>query len=83
MKDSKSSKTEAQGAESQSGTDQWEGLTLDQVEKWLIDDLGRARSLLEALHTDRNILRMVAVHLHGKAMNYIQAKNSAEKVKEN
>lgn len=51
-------------------------LTIEQVEKWLTDDLGRARSLLQALHNDKNILRLVAVHLHGLAQNYNEAKKS-------
>lgn len=80
MKESSHVNGAAPGAGSVDPKDQFDGLTIEQVEKWLIEDLGRARSLLEALHSDRNILRMCAVHLHGKAMNYINAKASVEKV---
>lgn len=45
-------------------------LTVEQVEKWLTEDLGRARSLLQAIHDDKNILRLVAMHMHGKVQNW-------------
>lgn len=47
-----------------------EDLSVDQVEKWLTDDLGRALSLLHALHNDKNALKLIAVHLHGLALNH-------------
>lgn len=65
-----------QGPLSQQVDEQIEKLTVAQVEKWLTDDLGRARSLLQAIHNDKNVLRLIAVHLHGLAQNYNQAKES-------
>lgn len=53
-------------------------LTVEQVEKWLIEDLGRARSLLQAIHEDKNILRLVATHMHGKVQNWNEQKKLAE-----
>lgn len=51
-------------------------LTVEDVEKWMIDDLGRARAFLQAIHDDPNLCRLVAVHMHGKAQNYLRAKES-------
>jgi len=43
---------------------------VETIQKWLADDLGRARSLLQAIHEDKNILNLIAVHMHGKISNH-------------
>lgn len=57
-------------------------ITVEMVEKWLTEDLGRSRSLLQAIHDDPNILRLVANYFHGKASNHIAAAASANLNKE-
>lgn len=59
------------------------GLTVEMVEKWLTEDLGRSRSLLQAIHDDPNILRLIANYFHGKASNHIAAKAAESINKEN
>lgn len=81
MKNSNDIEEEVPGTLTQEVNETLKTLTVEQVEKWIIDDLGRARSLLQALHNDRNILRLVATHIHGLASNSLHAKLNAERLK--
>lgn len=55
--------------------------TLADVKKWLDDDLGRARALLQALHNNPNLKQLMAEHMLGELENYHNRKKAAaEKV---
>ena len=54
--------------------------TLADVKKWLDDDLGRARALLQAVHDNPNIKHLVAEHMLGELQNYYNRKKAAEAV---
>lgn len=71
-------KNESQSSLSQEVDDKIKSLTVDQVEKWVVEDLGRARSFLQAIHNDPNLMRLVAVHLHGLAANHLAAQASKQ-----
>lgn len=57
-------------------------VTVEEVEKWITDDLGRSRSFLQAIHDDKNILHLVAIHMHGKLQNFKNGKDSLKKASE-
>jgi len=46
---------------------------VETIKKWLTDDLGRARSLLEAIHNSPDILNQIAIFMQGKIENYKNA----------
>lgn len=46
------------------------------IQKWLSDDLGRARSLLQCIHDNPNIRRLIAEHLLGQVQNFHNAKKA-------
>lgn len=50
---------------------------LKTILQWLSDDLGRARSLLQAIHDNPNIKQLIAEHMLGQLENY----HNAEKLK--
>lgn len=52
------------------------------IKKWLTDDLGRARSLLQAIHEDGNILNLIATHMHGKITNHKASQKSMHDIHE-
>lgn len=56
-------------------------LTLEQIEKYLTSDLAVVRTLLAAIHDDPNLLRLMAVHLHGRAQNYNLAQENLDRLK--
>lgn len=72
MKNNTTNSEPAQGAVSQEIDEKLGALTVDQVEKWLTEDLGRARSLLQAIHNDKNILRLIAIQFQGQAQNWME-----------
>jgi len=51
----------------------------DTIKKWLTEDLGRARSLLQAIHEDPNILDMVTRHMYMRVSNHLHAPKSTPK----
>lgn len=54
--------------------------TLADVKKWLDDDLGRARALLQALHNNPNLKQLMAEHMLGELENYHNRKKAADAV---
>lgn len=54
--------------------------TLADVKKWLDDDLGRARALLQALHNNPNLKHLMAEHMLGELENYHNRKKAADAV---
>ena len=64
----------AQGVDVQEIEKQIESLTTESCIKWITEDLARARTMLAVLHEDPNILRLVAMHIQGRAINHLEAR---------
>lgn len=52
--------------------------TIGDIEKWLVEDIARAVTLLNALHTDFELRRHMATFMQGRIIN---ARTKAEQAK--